>query len=406
MARPHPRTHAAGLSLLAAIALAACGGGGASPGGSSDTSAASGSGPTVDLAALRVTTGETLFHDASLSASGRLACATCHVAANGHADAAGSFLPIGGAALSAQGLRSSPTLRYLDAVPPFAVDTAGDAHGGLFWDGRADTRAAQTAGPLFGAAEMANADVPGLAAKVRASAAFADLATAYALPVAADDASVVAALQQALAAYQAGDAEFHPFSAKFDAVQAGTASYSAAEARGLAVFEDPQRGNCASCHSTRPPPGQAHALFTNYGYFALGVPRNASDATADPSFFDLGLCGPKRTDLVADATQCGRFRVPTLRNVALTAPYFHNARFATLDEVVGFYATRDTDPARWYPSVGGVVQKFDDLPAQYRGNVRQGPPFNRPGDARPLLSAGDVADVVAFLGTLTDGYAP
>jgi len=53
-----------------------------------------------------------------------------------------------------------------------------------------------------------------------------------------------------------------------------------------------------------------------------------------------------------------------------------------------------------------VVQKFDDLPAAYRANVRQGPPFNRPGSNQPLLTPGDEADLVAFLGTLTDGYVP
>jgi cytochrome c peroxidase len=393
------------LALAATLALAACGGGSAS---TTDTTGgtSTGSGGVTDLPALRVSVGETLFHDAGLSASGRLSCASCHVAADGHADAAGVFLPLGGVALDQQGLRSSPSLRYLDTVPPFTIDGAGAAHGGLFWDGRADTRAAQTAGPLFGAAEMANTDAASLATKVRASTAFADLATAYALAADADDASVVAALQQALAAYQAGDEEFHPYSSKFDAVQAGMAQFDAAEARGRAVFDDPQRGNCAACHPSRPGPGQTQALFTNFGYFALGVPRNTSDATADPAFFDLGLCGPKRLDLAADATQCGRFRVPTLRNVALTAPYFHNARFTTLGDVVGFYATRDSDPGRWYPTVAGVVQKFDDLPAAYQGNVRQGPPFNRPGDARPVLTAGDVADLVAFLQTLTDGYVP
>jgi len=72
---------------------------------------------------------------------------------------------------------------------------------------------------------------------------------------------------------------------------------------------------------------------------------------------------------------------------------------------VAFYATRDSNPARWYPTVNGVVQKFNDLPAQYQGNITQGPPFNR-RQAPPPLTPQDVADLVAFLRTLTDGFVP
>ncbi|KQV48586.1 hypothetical protein ASC95_21980 [Pelomonas sp. Root1217] len=133
------------------------------------------------------------------------------------------------------------------------------------------------------------------------------------------------------------------------------------------------------------------------------MPRNQSKATADPAFFDLGLCGPQRSDLAGRDDLCGMFRTPTLRNVALTAPYFHNARFATLEDVVAFYATRDLDPARWYPTVNGQVQAYNDLPALYRGNVHQGAPFRRAGQP-PALTVQDVSDVVAFLRTLSDGF--
>ena len=140
-------------------------------------------------------------------------------------------------------------------------------------------------------------------------------------------------------------------------------------------------------------------MFTNFGYFALGVPRNRSAATNDPTFFDLGLCGPVRTDLTHRTYLCGTFKVPTLRNVALTAPYFHNGAVATLDDAVSFYATRDTDPARWYPVTHGVVSKFNDLPAAYHGNVNQQPPFGPQPGQPPRLSAQDVRDLTAFLHT-------
>ncbi|HEY8876874.1 MAG TPA: cytochrome c peroxidase, partial [Roseateles sp.] len=349
--------------------------------------------------------GDRLFEEVSLSASGKLACASCHVEARGHADAAGSFLPLGGADGTHQGLRSSPSARYLDPAGAFGFDALGRPRGGLFWDGRANSRVEQARGPLFNPDEMANADVATLAARLRALPYAADLRAAANLPAAATDDQLVDAAVTAIARYQSDDAKFHPFTSKFDAVQDGRATFTAQEQRGLNLFNDPQRGNCASCHDSRPAPGLNRALFTNFSYHALGVPRNQSQATANPAFFDLGLCGPQRSDLAGRSDLCGMFRTPTLRNVALTGPYFHNARFATLEDVVAFYATRDIDPARWYPTVNGQVQVYNDLPAAYRANVQQGAPFRRAGQP-PALNAQDVADVVAFLRTLSDGFTP
>ncbi len=357
--------------------------------------------PAPDQTA-RAAVGDQLFHERALSASGQLACASCHDPARGHADPAGRFLPIGGAGHNQQGLRSSPSIRYLDQAGAFTRDAQGQPRGGLMWDGRFNSRAQQAAGPLFAANEMANASLSDFAQRLRATPAYPALLAAYGLPANASEQSLLDASTDALARYQAQDPEFKPFSSKFDAVQEGLATFTAAEARGFAAFNDPQRGNCASCHSSRPAGTGGRALFTDFSYHALGVPRNQSQATADPSFFDLGLCGPTRSDLAADATLCGRFKTPTLRNVALTAPYFHNARFNSLEEVVSFYALRDVDPARFYPVVNGQVQRFNDLPARYQGNVERRAPFAPLAGNRPRLSAQDVQDLVAFLNTLTD----
>ncbi|MFG6466303.1 cytochrome-c peroxidase [Roseateles sp. BYS87W] len=352
--------------------------------------------------------GNRLFDDTRLSASGRLACASCHAETRGHADPAGGFLPLGGIDGQRQGLRSSPSLRYLDAAGAFRFDAQGRPHGGLFWDGRANSRIEQARGPLFNANEMANPDAATLATKLRALPYVADLRTAAGLSPAATDDQLITAALTALDRYQAEDPKFHPFTSKFDAVQDGRATFNAQELRGQAAFNDPQRGNCAACHDSRPVPnasGINRALFTNFSYHALAVPRNVSQATANPAFFDLGLCGPQRTDLSARTDLCGQFRVPTLRNVALTGPYFHNARFATLEDVLAFYASRDQDPARWYQVVNGQVQLYDDLPAAYRANVHRGAPFRRPGQP-PAFTPQDGADIVAFLRTLTDGFSP
>jgi cytochrome c peroxidase len=393
-------------SLAVAAAMAACGGGGGSASPASTASTASGLAAASPPRADRVAVGDKLFHDVGLSAGGRQACASCHTAERGHADAAGGFLPLGGPALDRQGLRSSPSLNYLGDNGAFSVDAQGRAVGGFTWDGRADSRAAQTLGPLLGANEMAHADTASLLRTLRGLSYVGELQSAFSLAGDATDAQLLQAMQQALSDYQSGDSSFQPYTSKFDHVQQGRSSFTAQEARGLALFNDPQRGACAGCHSSTPAPGQAAATFTNAGYFALGVPRNTSTATLDPSFFDMGLCGPLRTDLANRTELCGMFKVPTLRNVALTAPYFHNGAVATLEEVVTFYATRDIDPARWYPSVNGVVQRFNDLPAAYRGNVTQRPPFGLQPGAAPRLLPQDVADIVAFLRTLSDGDVP
>jgi cytochrome c peroxidase len=148
-------------------------------------------------------------------------------------------------------------------------------------------------------------------------------------------------------------------------------------------------------------------LFTDFSYDNLGVPRNTRiAATQDAAYFDLGLCGPDRTDLADRMGLCGAFKVPTLRNVATRKVFFHNGAFTNLTDVVRFYVTRDTNPERWYPvNADGTVDKFNDLPAAMRGNVNTAEvPYNRRPGMAPALNEAEIADLVQFLGTLTDGY--
>ena len=117
--------------------------------------------------------------------------------------------------------------------------------------------------------------------------------------------------------------------------------------------------------------------------------------------------GPFRKDLAQRKEFCGAFKVPTLRNIAITAPYFHNGRFATLHEVVEFYVERDSNPGKWYSENGGKVHRFDDLPQQYVDNVNTTEvPYDRHLGETPALDASEIEDVVLFLKTLTDGYQP
>ncbi len=364
--------------LLSVLALAwGCGGG-------------SGGGSSSEVARL----GEQIFHEASLSEPPGLSCARCHDPAHGFADPrAGSVSA--GAPRGTQGFRNAPSLAYALFTPQFSPE---GPVGGFNRDGRARDLADQAVRPFLNPVEMANPDAASLMAKVAAAPLADDFRRVYGSDVFADPDRAFGKLREALAAYEETD-EFHPFSSKFDAFLDGEATLTDQEQLGRALFSDPEKGNCAACH----PASGSKPLFTDFTYDNLGVPRNpAIAANRDPGFFDLGLCGPARTD-ITDPTLCGAFKVPTLRNVALTAPYFHNGRFQTLRELVDFYVTRDTNPERWYPR----GTKFDDLPPQYRGNVNtEEIPYDRhPGEA-PRLSPAEIDAVVAFLNTLTDGFAP
>jgi cytochrome c peroxidase len=100
--------------------------------------------------------------------------------------------------------------------------------------------------------------------------------------------------------------------------------------------------------------------------------------------------------------------VPTLRNVATRRVIFHNGRFDSLTTALQFYVQRDTSPARWYPAnADGTIDRFDDLPAASMANVNQTEvPYNRREGEAPALTDAEIADLIAFLRTLTDGYQP
>ena len=348
--------------------------------------------------------GRALFFDAALSASGTVACASCHDPAHAYGPPhARAVQPGSAASRRVAGFRAMPSLRYLHSVPPFGEhhhDNGGDDSvdlgptGGHTWDGRASSAHEQARLPLLSPAEMGNANPAAVIAKLRAGAHAAPLRALFGADVfERGDAAFDAALM-ALEVFQQAPAEFYPYSSRYDAALRGQATLSPQEARGLALFNDPDKGNCASCHLSAPTPDGAFPLFTDFGHIAIGVPRNrALPANRDPRFFDLGLCGPLRTDLAAHPEYCGRFRTPSLRNVALRRSFFHNGAVHTLDAAVRFYVQRDTarDPRR-----------LDDLPARYRGNLNTDPPFGARLANRPALDATEIADVVAFLHTLTD----
>ncbi len=400
--------------------------------------------PSAPLSAM-AQLGRKLFFDSSLSSSGRLSCSSCHSPAHAYGPVDAKAVVLGGPAMQMNGFRAVPSLRYLYRQPGFSIgpDNSGDndqmvtlqqqaqqaaghvravktaltpqasavnlvPQGGLFWDGRVNTLQQQADGPMFNLYEM-DAGTPATLARKLVKAKYSeDFLRLFGAPIFQDTQQVVAEALFAIARFEIEDPSFHPFSSKFDAWLAGQARFTRREMRGYLAFNDPHKGNCAACHLDQPARNGLPPLFTDFQYEALGVPRNAGiPANKDPHYHDLGLCGPFRGDMQQQTKYCGMFLTPSLRNVALRQVLFHNGVFHSLDTALDWYVNRDLHPARFYPQdSNGAVIKYDDVPKPYQGNVDTiDAPFNRhPGDP-PALSPAEIRDVIAFLNTLTDGYA-
>lgn len=378
--------------------------------------------------------GRRVFFDRTLSSSGRLSCASCHSPAHAYAAPNDAAVMAGGASLAREGLRAVPSLMYLERQPNFSIgpddaenegatpsplppgnrtnavksarNTAQTAQnlvpqGGLFWDGRVNTLQSQAVEPLLDPREMDGGSIARVAAKLRRAPYAPRFVQLFGAAVFDRASMAVSEAMFAVARYQIEERSFHPYSSKYDAWLEGKARLSPAEARGLVLFNDPAGADCAACHLDTPAATGLPPLFTDHQYEALGVPRNAAlPANRNPAYYDLGICGPVRTDLRTAHQYCGMFLTPTLRNVATRHAFFHNGVYRSLRQVLDFYDFRDTRPRRVYPH-----EKYDDLPPAYRANVDTADaPFDRKPRQAPPLTGAEERDIIAFLRTLTDGY--
>ena len=293
-------------------------------------------GSVPDVATLTML-GRSLFFDTTLSASGRLSCASCHSPTHGWGPPNAAPVQFGGVLGNVPGVRAAPSLGYQQDVRPFTehfVESDEDAvdqgpAGGRDWDGRASSAHEQAVAPLLSPSEMANGDRATVVAHLRRSPNAGTFIRAFGKNILDDTAAAWNALLLALEVFEQSPADFYPYSSKYDAFLRGQAKLSVREARGLLLFNDKQKGNCAQCHPSAMDHG-AFPQFTDRGFVALGVPRNPRiAANTDSMYFDLGLCGPLRTDLATRAEYCGLFKTPTLRNVALRRVFFHNGAFDT-----------------------------------------------------------------------------
>ncbi|MES1175009.1 MAG: cytochrome c peroxidase [Myxococcales bacterium] len=388
--------------------------------------------------------GKQLFFDKSLSASGSLSCATCHDPAHAYGPSNDLAVQLGGPGMNRAGARAVPSLRYKEYTPPYAdlLDnpdgiSAPGPGGGLTWDGRAATLAEQARIPLLSPVEMANDGPAQVIAKVLASSAAVLFHQVFQGDATRDPEAALSAVGAALQAFQLEDPSFHPYTSKFDRYAGNKigGELTPAEVRGLKLFSDANKGNCASCHYQGAGLNGSSAMFTDYSFEAIGVPRNgALLENSDGEYYDLGVCGPARADHQprpgVPNTFCGMFKTPTLRNVATRSAFFHNGVLHSLEQVLRFYDTRDTRPELWYPTVGGkpkaapdpsfpsyglvttqylggTVLKYDDLPAQFATNIDgQMPLDGRKAGAPAPLTEQNIADLMCFLNTLTDDYQP
>lgn len=324
--------------------------------------------------------GERIFFDTNLSSPPGQACASCHDPEAGFADPDATLPVSQGAHPDRFGSRNAPTAAYAAFAPAFHYEEGSQRYlGGQFIDGRALDLTEQAKVPLLNPLEMANPDKASVIEKIRNADYAWMFERVYGKGSLNDVETAFDQVADALAAFQQTET-VSPFSSKFDAFTAGKVQLSEQEMRGFQLFDG--KAQCAICHLGN--------LFTDYSYRNIGTPRNPDNPfyTLPPefnpdgeAFVDLGLgANPE----VMSVLENGKFKVPTLRNVALTGPYMHNGVFQTLEEVVDFYNTRDIDP-KWAPP-----EVSDNMEVELMGNLG--------------LTPDEVADIVAFLGTLSDGY--
>jgi cytochrome c peroxidase len=390
---------------------------------------------TVTLTPLQAL-GRKIFFDKKMSNPvGAQSCASCHMPNVGFAgmgDGLGFVQGVGQGAVTGNfGGRKPPSAAYATYAPPMAlviparepgqlVAPAPEFEGGLFWDGRAtglrlgSPAAEQALGPFLNKMEHNVADKQTILNTILQSnyyslwlAAFnnepIDLELTGAIDANYDK------VGRAIAAFEA-TAEINQFSSKFDAFFKGQIRLSTQEENGRLIFMGV--GECYDCHkAVSHDKGITPPLFMDFGYHNLGLPKN----TATPNKkglteIDYGLGGELMSTLENGAfkypetwraqapAQMGKFKTPTLRNVAVgtNRRYMHNGIFNTLEQVVHFYNTRDV-PGEGI-NINGEFKTWAQLGREVDLNVEIH------GAGNLGLSPVQEAELVAFMKTLSDGY--
>jgi cytochrome c peroxidase len=250
----------------------------------------------------KVALGRVLFYDKRLSSNNSVSCSTCHNPVLGFTDGAMHSTGVGGKT----GKRNA--ISVLNA----AFDPV------QFWDGRAPSLETQLGIPMEDPEEMNQPHAITVAKLEKDPAMKAQFDTAFGPgPI------TIGKIEKAIASFErmliSGNSAFDRYEFGGDKT-----ALSPAAIRGLAIFRDPNKGNCAACHTI----GSHYALFTDGKFHNTG-----EGVDAEGNLTDLG----RYTETKIDADK-GAFKTPSLRNVAESAPYMHDGKLKTLSDVVDFYA--------------------------------------------------------------------
>ncbi|MEG1290302.1 MAG: cytochrome c peroxidase [Bacteroidales bacterium] len=294
--------------------------------------------------------GKLIFFDNSLSEPPGQSCATCHRPERGFADTLGRAISEG-AVKNLFNKRNAMAITYTAYIPPLTLineDGEESYIGGLFWDGRADSLAHQAGMPFLDKLEMANTSEEMVVMKFIKAPYYKKFCKVYGkidLSGSKKEEAIkkiYAQILNALSRYQASK-EVNPFNSKYDAYIAGKYQMTENEKKGFELFKG--KGLCSQCHILDIDKLANNVIFTDFTYDNLGIPKNTDspfynlDTSYNPDgkdYVDIGLMATTKRE-----EDLGKFRVPTLRNIAKTAPYGHNGYFKDLASIVHFYNVRD-----------------------------------------------------------------
>ena len=284
------------------------------------------------------TLGQVLFSDKNLSKNRTQSCATCHNPNAGFADDRQngiSKMASLGDDNKSLGDRQAPTASYAKFSPDFHFDDKKQKYiGGQFWDGRAKTLEEQAGGPPLNPIEMGMGSKKEIVDRIKENSYYVQtFKELFGEDIFSDEVKAYDAMTVAIATFERSN-EFSPFDSKYDRYLKGEYDLTPLEDLGKSIFFSNNNNSCATCHVLKGE-DKAGETFTNYEYHNIGTPANktlrAKNGVKD---IDKGLLANPN---VKDVAQNGKHKVPTLRNVAVTAPYMHNGVFKDLKTVVEFY---------------------------------------------------------------------
>ena len=290
----------------------------------------------------KIALGRMLFFDPLLSQDGTISCSSCHIQEDGFSDSRQFSEGVGGLTGNRQAM---------------AIFNLAWHENGFFWDGRAELLRHQAVLPIQDPVEM-NESLAMVISKLQFKKAYQDqFKRAFAN-------GKISANNIALA-LEAFMFSIISDNSKYDQFLAGNATLTESEERGRFLFfeefneffPDESGAGCAHCH--------AGSNFENDEYMNNGL-------DAEGSFTDLG-----REDVTGDLADRARFKVPSLRNVAVTAPYMHDGRFNTLEETIEHYNSGLQESSTLEPHLVATLPSL-------------------------MLDEDDITDLINFLNTLTD----